>query len=466
MSGPRLTFLYPSLFKPALFREPTAAAGRLRHLKPSPHKYTLSTSAPRKQETYAQRYGSATEPQLPPPSQPPVPNDLGREKSLAGAFEKEVKAPASTNKEQKAEAKAQSKETSKPMKEAAKPKESEPSPSPSEGKEKPSIDAQAQQKLNPTESPPKENPPPTTTTTSAKEVPDSKPLDTVLNRTVASPSPSTSSEEHKPPHMQAPPHLHNFDTYSLVRSLHTGGFTPPQSITLMKTVRGLLTANLSLARSGLVSRSDVENETYLFRAACSELRTEIANARRLSHQKTSTQLAHLQHEVEILGQRVTQESSALKDELRGMLNDRRMAVRMEQQGMEQGIQELNYKITVALNSEAKSEVEGMRWVLTKRTALALGGMAFFIFNCLLLMRSRDHEAKRLAAEKNPPSPPSSNPNSSPNSSSSSTGSGGNYTVPSREMSTQTTGGGGGSADTEAMLANVSKDGSPAYISLG
>ncbi|KAI4109471.1 MAG: hypothetical protein L6R37_000446 [Teloschistes peruensis] len=452
MSGPRLTFLYPSLFKPALFRESTAAVGRLRHIKP--HKNTLSTSALRKQETYAQRYGSATEPQLPPPSQSPVPNDLGREKSLAGAFEKEVKSPASTAKDQKAEPKAQPKDTSKPTREAATPKE--PGSSPPEGKEKLSGNTQAQQKLNPTE-PPRKETPPTTATSSAKDVRDSKPLDTVLNRTAAPPL-----EEYKPPHMQTPPYLHHFDTYSLVHSLHAGGFTPLQSITLMKTVRGLLTANLSIARSALVSRSDVENETYLFRAACSELRTEIANARRLSHQKTATQLAHLQHEVEILGQRLAQEGSALKDDLRGVLNDRRMAVRMEQQGMEQSIQELNYKITVALNSEAKSEVEGMRWVLTKRTALALGGMAFFIFNCLLLMRSRDHEAKRLAdknAKENPPPPSSSSSPTSPSSSSST------YTVPSREMSTQTAGG-GGSADTEAMLANVSKDGNPAYVSLG
>ncbi|KAL9576486.1 MAG: hypothetical protein Q9203_007739, partial [Teloschistes exilis] len=166
MSGPRLTFLYPSLFKPALFWESTAAAGRLRHLRPPPHKNTLSTSAPRKQETYAQRYGSATEPQLPPPSQPPIPNDLGREKSLAGAFEKEVKPPASTAKDQKAEPKAPLKETSKPTKEAAKLKEA--GPSPSEGKEKSPIDTQTQQKLNPTGSPAKETPT-TTTTTSAKD---------------------------------------------------------------------------------------------------------------------------------------------------------------------------------------------------------------------------------------------------------------------------------------------------------
>ena len=88
-----------------------------------------------------------------------------------------------------------------------------------------------------------------------------------------------------------------------------------------------------------------------------------------------TERAHLQHEVDILNQKLTQESMVLKDELKGMFNDRKMAVRMEQRGMESAIQELNYKITVALNSDSKGEVEGLRWVLTRRAAMAIGGMA-------------------------------------------------------------------------------------------
>ena len=88
-----------------------------------------------------------------------------------------------------------------------------------------------------------------------------------------------------------------------------------------------------------------------------------------------TERAHLQHEVDILNQKLTQESMTLKDELKGMFNDRKMAVRMEQRGMESAIQELNYKITVALNSDSKGEVEGLRWVLTRRAAMAIGGMA-------------------------------------------------------------------------------------------
>ena len=121
-------------------------------------------------------------------------------------------------------------------------------------------------------------------------------------------------------------------------------------------------------------------ETYLFRAAFSELRTEILNARKASTNKMATQRAHLQHEVDILSQKASQEALTLKDDLRGMLNDRRMDVRMEQQARDVAIQELNYKITVALNSDSKSEVEGLRWVLTRRAALAIAGMAREFFN--------------------------------------------------------------------------------------
>ena len=88
-----------------------------------------------------------------------------------------------------------------------------------------------------------------------------------------------------------------------------------------------------------------------------------------------TERAHLQHEVDILNQKLTQDTMNLKDELRGMFDDRKMSVKMEQRAIESAVQELNYKITVALNSDSRGEVEGLRWVLTRRAALAIAGMA-------------------------------------------------------------------------------------------
>jgi hypothetical protein len=99
----------------------------------------------------------------------------------------------------------------------------------------------------------------------------------------------------------------------------------------------------------------------------------------------------LQHEVDILNQKLTQELLTLKDDLQGMFNDRKMAVRMEQRSMESQIQELQYQITVALNSDSKSEVEGLRWVLTRRSVLGIIFMALMVLSSLRYASYRAHE---------------------------------------------------------------------------
>jgi hypothetical protein len=48
----------------------------------------------------------------------------------------------------------------------------------------------------------------------------------------------------------------------------------------------------------------------------------------------------LQHEVDILNQKLTQELLTLKDELKGMFDDRKMDVRMEQRAMESKVRHL------------------------------------------------------------------------------------------------------------------------------
>lgn len=193
------------------------------------------------------------------------------------------------------------------------------------------------------------------------------------------------------PHLHAPPYVHHFDSWTLVKQVEEGGFTDAQAITAMKAVRGLLAHNLDVAKEGLVSKSDVENETYLFRAACSELRTEIQNTRRANEETMRRERTLLQHEVDILNQKLTQELMTLKDDLRGMFNDRKIAVREEQRSMESKIQDINYKITVALNSDSKSEVEGLRWVLTRRSVLGIIFMAFMVLSSLRYASYRAHE---------------------------------------------------------------------------
>lgn len=225
--------------------------------------------------------------------------------------------------------------------------------------------------------------------TAANTVDPLAPLETVLQ--MPPPESQEERDSSKTPHLQPPPYVHHFDTYTLVQQVEKGGFTTEQAITAMKAVRGLLAFNLDVAKAGLVSKYDVENETYLFRAACSELKTEIQNQRKANDEAMRRERTLLQHEVDILNQKLTQELLTLKDDLKGMFDDRKMAVRMEQRAMESKIQELNYKITVALNSDSKSEVEGLRWVLTRRSVLGILFMALMVLASLKYASIVAHE---------------------------------------------------------------------------
>lgn len=55
---------------------------------------------------------------------------------------------------------------------------------------------------------------------------------------------------------------------------------------------------------------------------------------------------------------------------------------MQTQIRDSEISELNYRISVRLGSDSKSEVEGLRWVLTRRAAMAIAGMAGLILGSL------------------------------------------------------------------------------------
>lgn len=128
---------------------------------------------------------------------------------------------------------------------------------------------------------------------------------------------------------------------------------------------------------------------------------------------------------------------------------------MQQQGRESAIQELNYKITVALQSGAKSEVEGLRWFLVRRAVIALvlgaaGVVGGLKWSANYQRKREDEEKRRKKVEEEG------------RGGSSTTGNGGGerYTVQSREMGTQTESG------VDALAKSVEAGGGPSYVSLG
>jgi hypothetical protein len=67
------------------------------------------------------------------------------------------------------------------------------------------------------------------------------------------------------------------------------------------------------------------------------LKTEVENSRKKSEEAMRRERTLLQHEVDILNQKLTQEVLTLKDELKGMFDDRKMTVRQEQRAMESAV---------------------------------------------------------------------------------------------------------------------------------
>ncbi|KAF2840365.1 hypothetical protein M501DRAFT_972589 [Patellaria atrata CBS 101060] len=378
MSTPRLTFLYPMLF-----RSVQAFGSQCSRNAPSRRKLraaqaaTFTTSIRNRQEVKRERYGTANE----PPAHLSSGNELKGQDGTEGL--KQTDRPSGISSKER-NATSPEKENKKPPTEYDVKPESQ--------KEEPPPKVQRKATGDPDDPKTKDAPGPHQPPKTGQ----SNPMETVLEM----PSPSEDRDsKHKPPHLQPPPYVHHFDTYSLVKDLEKSGFKLEQSVTVMKAVRGILADNMELAREGLVGKSDVENETYLFRAACSELRTEIQNSRKVTIEKMRQERAQLQHEVDILNQRLGQETAQMKDDLKGAFDDRKMNVKTEQRAMESRIQELNHKITVHLNSDARTDVESVRWVLTRRAAGAIGLIAFSVITVLKLFSDANKHEKEREKER-------------------------------------------------------------------
>ncbi|KAF5027225.1 hypothetical protein F66182_641 [Fusarium sp. NRRL 66182] len=352
----RLTFLSPQVLR-GLRVAPRASAGFARH-----------------RGTFARRRGKAVEPQ---PLQADTISKLNTSHPLTGRTAARPEPDLSTTDVESSQP--------APSKEATAPNETPSESYSTQSAESASSNTQLKEK-----DPSKERE--ERARVAREEAKQSGPLEAVLHMK----PPETTTTTRPGPAMCPPPYVHHFDTYSLVKQLQEGGYSQEQATTSMKAVRTLLAENLEIAQSTLVSKSDVENETYLFTAACSELSTEIKNNRRLEEEQLRQQRTHLQHEVDILAQTLNQELHTLNDNVRGSFNDRKMAVREEQKVVESAVQQINYKISIVLSSDAKSEIEAVRWILIRRSVLGILFMAVLTLGTLRYATYVSHERQREA----------------------------------------------------------------------
>jgi hypothetical protein len=245
MSTTRLTFLYPHLFRSFRVNESGANTLRLRARRPQQCLKTRGfASTGRKEQRFVQRHGKAVEPFL----------HHGETADSLKVFTPDEEAK-DTGKRKEPRRKSQAQE------EDEEGTESDPAPSssaPLSEETKAAARLPGENGVPVDARPSMDEPTPQPAAANTSDV--KPPLETVLQM----PPPETAEERNaaKPPHLQTPPYVHHFDTYTLVQQVEAGGFTEQQAITAMKAVRGLLALNLDVAKAGLVSKSDVENVSF------------------------------------------------------------------------------------------------------------------------------------------------------------------------------------------------------------
>ena len=267
MNPPRLLFLYPHLWHvPRSADVPRSLSARIQ-LRRRPNAYALSTQRAqiRPQTTISNRHGTAVEPlpvdqpDKPRPHQPaPVPAGEVKEEQMSGWKTSQLQEAQRKSPEDKNVKAGEATRTApSPARKDAdtKPERIERKPAAPDAKPTQTVDAGPPRTDAPTILPPPHHP---SDSLALQAVTDSCPLDTVLH-TQASATDWAEERRKTPPHLEAPPYVHHFDTYTLVKDLGKGGFTQDQSVTIMKAIRSLLAVNLDVAREGLVSKSDVEN---------------------------------------------------------------------------------------------------------------------------------------------------------------------------------------------------------------
>ncbi|CAG8441289.1 4031_t:CDS:2, partial [Acaulospora colombiana] len=170
------------------------------------------------------------------------------------------------------------------------------------------------------------------------------------------------------PSQQKAPTRHNFNTYKVVKDLEGCGFTRGQSEAIMRSLEALLN-NGSRIRSLMLSKASLENESYLFKAALSDFRTEIQINRKKNMTEMNSEIVEIQREVSHLKQKLQEDIATMKNSVQLDLNTRKVNVREEQKKMEINIHELNNKITIACG-DIRTEIEAIKWETT-RMALSM-----------------------------------------------------------------------------------------------
>ncbi|POW23365.1 hypothetical protein PSHT_00282 [Puccinia striiformis] len=205
---------------------------------------------------------------------------------------------------------------------------------------------------------------------------------------------------------------HAFHTHRFIKQLERSKLQTESAQQILNFVESSLRSSekrwlLTGPTGGIVSKSYAEGQAYLYNAALGELRTEVQVKARNDGIVLKSASNSVQREIDNLKQKLSEDISALKNELQLDFNHRKEEANDDQKKLELSIQELNI-------SEVRTEIETRKWVTTRRCVVAIASLAL----CVVIFTALENPQSLSSTRTTRPSQSSSESSSSSPSSSS------------------------------------------------
>lgn len=161
------------------------------------------------------------------------------------------------------------------------------------------------------------------------------------------------------------------DTYSIYTALTRSGFTADQADELINLLVVQLNSKLSKLSTKYSQIYELENERYLFESAQQELRVDITRSREQHINELIALINILERDFSMISDDLNNHSLQMKNDTQVALNDQKSDNTLQSKKIILRIQETNHKITTELNSAMRSEIESLRWHLSRWGLMAI-----------------------------------------------------------------------------------------------
>ncbi|ORY89848.1 hypothetical protein BCR41DRAFT_331038 [Lobosporangium transversale] len=175
---------------------------------------------------------------------------------------------------------------------------------------------------------------------------------------------------------------HHFNTNKIVSKLESNGFQRGQAEGIMRVIKAFIGQHTNKVRKNMLTRSDLENETYLFKAALTELRTELQILRKNDAAALAIRSEIISREIDSLNQKLREDIANVKNDIAIDMNSRKSDVREEQKQLEIRIQSMSNHYMAQLG-DMRTRMEAAKWEATRK-----GMVTIFISASFVLLMSR------------------------------------------------------------------------------